>query len=158
VSGLGFEILAQFHCALPSALPKSLGIAKLYVTVAPRMRGFFLIRPTHTGGRHAELRKYKAMSLFRCQDKLAGLFMYAKFIILLSAIGTSLIASKHKKPIPILLYMRTLVSRGIIGRGIFNTRNDLHIEEERMPVDCLALIIMTRRLSNHKGKLPISVL
>lgn len=51
--------------------------------------------------------------------------------------------------------MRTLVSRGLIG-SIFNTRNDLRVEEERM--DCSALSIMTRRLSNHEEKLPISVL
>jgi hypothetical protein len=95
------------------------------------------------------------MSLFRCQDKLADLFMSAKIIILLSAIGTSLITSKHKKPIPLLLYLCTLVPRGIIG-GIFKTRNDLRIEEER--IDCSAPTIMTRRLSNHQGKLPISVL
>lgn len=70
------------------------------------------------------------MSLFRCQDKLADLFMYAKFIMmLLSAIAAWLITSKHKKPIPFLLYMRTFVPRGIIG-GIFNTRNDLRIKEE----------------------------
>ena len=87
----------------------------------------FLIRPTHTG-RHAELRKHKAMSLLRCRDKLADLFMYAKFIMLLSAIAASLITSKHKKPIPLLLYMRTLVSGGIFG-GIFNTRNDLRIQQ-----------------------------
>jgi hypothetical protein len=67
------------------------------------------------------------MSLFRCQDKLADLFMYAKFIMVLSAIATSLITSKHKKPIPLLLYMRSLVPRGIIG-GIFKKRH-AHKEE-----------------------------
>jgi hypothetical protein len=50
-------------------------------------------------------------------------------MMLLSAIAAWLITSKHKKPIPFLLYMRTFVPRGIIG-GIFNTRNDLRIKEE----------------------------
>ena len=75
--------------------------------------------------------------------------------MLFSVTATSLITFKHYKPIPLLLYMRILVSRGIIG-GIFNTRYDLRIEGERM--DCSALNIMTRRLSNHQRKLPISVL
>jgi hypothetical protein len=59
------------------------------------------------------------MSLLRCQDKLADLFMYAKSIMLLSAIASSLIPSKHKKLIPLLLHMRTLVPGGITG-VIFN--------------------------------------
>ena len=49
--------------------------------------------------------------------------------MLLSAIATSLITSKHKKKTIPLLYMRTLVPRGIIG-GIFDTRSDLRMEEE----------------------------
>ena len=85
------------------------------------MRGFFLfVRRTPVAT--LIFGSIKAMSLFRCHDKLADLFMYAKFMVL-SAIGTSLITSKHKKPNP-------LVSRGIIGGGIFNTKNGLRIEEE----------------------------
>jgi hypothetical protein len=61
------------------------------------MRGSLLfVQRTPVAARGSEFRKDKAMpvSLFRCQDKLADLFMSAKFIMLLS---TSLITYKQHK-------------------------------------------------------------
>ena len=99
-----------------------------------------------------------AMSLFRCQDKLAAdLFVSTKFIILLSAFATSLITSKHKKLIPILPYMRTLVPRRVIG-GIFNKRRPVHRRGANRLCGSNHHDKDSRRLSHHQMKLPISVL
>ena len=69
LGSLGFEILAQFHCAMPSINTSEIsGEQKTLCDCGAADAWFFIICPTHTG-RHAELRRYKAMSLFRCQHK-----------------------------------------------------------------------------------------